>query len=82
MQTDTLDFLFSIEDYPSIYNMEGGNVPDCTSCKLVGAGGCFAGAAYAMFERSKIPSSSKNRVWLSVIGVGMSHSMATVQNMV
>lgn len=46
------------------------NTPDCTSCRLVGAGGCFAGAVYAMYERSKLPSNSKNRIWLSVIGVG------------
>lgn len=50
--------------------MEGRNVPDCTSCKLVGATGCFAGAAYAMYERAKIPAGNKNRVWLAVISVG------------
>jgi hypothetical protein len=52
--------------------MENPNIPDCTSCKLVGAGGCFAGAAYALYERSRLPPGGKNRVWLSVIGVGKS----------
>ena len=50
--------------------MENPNIPDCTSCKLVGAGGCFAGAAYALYERSRIPYTNKNRFWLSVVGVG------------
>ena len=54
--------------------MEGGGerIPDCTSCKLIGAGGCFAGAVYAVYERSKLPSTNKNRHWLTVIGVGRS----------
>ena len=46
------------------------SMSDCTSCKMVGAGGCFAGAAYALYERSRIPQNSKNRLWLSVVGVG------------
>ena len=50
--------------------MEGRSAPDCTACKLVGAGGCFAGAAYAMYERAKIPVANKNRIWLSIISVG------------
>lgn len=50
--------------------MDNPNIPDCTSCKLVGAGGCFAGAVYALYERSKIPTGGKNRAWLTVIGVG------------
>ncbi len=45
-------------------------MPDCTSCKLIGAGGCFAGAVYALYERSKLPLTNKNRRWLTVIGVG------------
>jgi len=50
----------------------GERIPDCTSCKLIGAGGCFAGAVYAVYERSKLPSTNKNRHWLTVIGVGRS----------
>ena len=50
--------------------MENPNIPDCTSCKLVGAGGCFAGAAYALYERSRIAHTNKNRFWLTVVGVG------------
>ena len=42
----------------------------CGSCKAIGAGGCFAGAVYALFERSKLPSTNKNRHWLAVIGIG------------
>ena len=62
-------FLCSSPTGPAL-TMEGRNVPDCTSCKLVGATGCFAGAAYAMYERAKIPAGNKNRVWLAVISVG------------
>ena len=53
-----------------IIRMEDRSAPDCTACKLVGAGGCFAGAAYAMYERAKIPVAGKNRIWLSIISVG------------
>lgn len=57
-------------NFSPVEEMVDHNTPDCTSCRLVGAGGCFAGAVYAMYERSKLPSNSKNRIWLSVIGVG------------
>ena len=60
--------------------MENPNIPDCTSCKLVGAGGCFAGAAYALYERSRIPPGGKNRVWLSIIGVGKSYKLTASDN--
>ena len=43
---------------------------DCTSCKLVGAGGCFAGAVYAFYSRSQLPVSNSNRRWLAIIGLG------------
>lgn len=46
------------------------SVPDCTSCKWIGAGGCFAGAAYAMFQRSQMPATNRNRQWLALLGVG------------
>ena len=46
------------------------NIPDCTSCKAVGAGGCFAGAVYALYERSKLPVGNRNRHLLAVIGLG------------
>ena len=49
--------------------MENSTRPDCTSCRMVGAGGCFAGAAYALYERSKIPPNGRNRLWLSIVGV-------------
>lgn len=51
-------------------------VSDCTSCKVIGAGGCFAGALYALHERSKVPITNKNRRWLTVIGIGK-HSACT-----
>ena len=45
-------------------------VGDCTSCRYIGAGGCFAGAAYAMFERSKLPVvPNRNRHWLAAISI-------------
>lgn len=43
---------------------------DCFACKLVGAGGCFAGAWYALFERARMPVSNRNRHWLGAIAVG------------
>ena len=43
---------------------------DCTGCKLVGTGGCFAGAVYAIYQRSQLPATNKNRKWLTVIAVG------------
>ena len=49
---------------------QGRNVPDCTSCKVIGAGGCFAGGAYALYLRSKFPNTSTNRRWLAVLGIG------------
>ena len=48
------------------------SVPDCTSCKWIGAGGCFAGAAYAIHQRSQMPATNRNRQWLALIGVGES----------
>ena len=49
-----------------------GSVPDCTGCKVVGAGGCFAGALYALHLRSKFPSSEKKfRFWLGALGLGV-----------
>ena len=53
-------------------DLDNGGVPDCTSCKWIGAGGCFAGAAYAVFQRSKMPATNSNRQWLALIGVGKS----------
>lgn len=50
--------------------VKGGNVGDCTSCKIIGTGGCFAGAMYALHERSKLPVSNRNRHWLGLIGIG------------
>ncbi len=44
--------------------------PGCTGCKVVGTGGCLAGAVYAFSQRSKLPITSKNRHWLAAIGVG------------
>lgn len=43
---------------------------DCPACKLIGAGGCFAGAWYAMFERARLPSTNRNRHFLGAIAVG------------
>lgn len=43
---------------------------DCFACKLVGAGGCFAGAWYALFERARMPASNRNRHWLGAIAMG------------
>lgn len=43
---------------------------DCMGCKMVGAGGCFAGAVYALHQRSQLPSGSRNRHWLAAITVG------------
>ena len=48
----------------------GKNVPDCTACRVVGAGGCFAGAIYAFHQRSQLPTTNRNRHWLAVIGLG------------
>jgi len=45
--------------------------PDCQSCKLVGAGGCFAGAVYAFYQRNTLPAANRNRQWLAIIGTGM-----------
>ena len=43
---------------------------DCFACKLVGAGGCFAGAWYALFQRARMPATNRNRHWLGAIAVG------------
>ena len=43
---------------------------DCTACKVVGAGGCFAGAIYAMYVRAGTPPPSSNRHWLATIAIG------------
>lgn len=59
----------------SIMERGGEHVPDCTSCRLVGAGGCFAGALYAVYERSKLPATNRNRHWLTAIGVGRCTSL-------
>ena len=69
-----LTLLFLGSQFSGRLSMENGGerIPDCTSCKLIGAGGCFAGAVYAVYERSKLPSTNKNRHWLTVIGVGRS----------
>ena len=47
-----------------------GRKTDCPACKLIGAGGCFAGAWYAMFERARLPSTNRNRHFLGAIAVG------------
>ncbi len=43
---------------------------DCFSCKLVGAGGCFGGALYVMYERSRLVKSNVNKHWLLALSVG------------
>ena len=45
---------------------------DCPACKLIGAGGCFAGAWYALFERARLPANNRNRHWLGAIAIGES----------
>ena len=45
---------------------------DCPACKLIGAGGCFAGAWYALFERARLPVNNRNRHWLGAIAIGES----------
>lgn len=42
---------------------------DCFSCKLVGAGGCFAASVYVAYERAKLPLQNRNRHWLTAICV-------------
>ena len=49
---------------------------DCTGCKVVGAGGCFAGAVYALHQRSQLAKSNRNRHWLAAIAFGK-HSRDT-----
>lgn len=51
---------------------------DCAACKLIGAGGCFAGAWYALFERARLPPNNRNRRWLGAIAVGESCSWVMV----
>lgn len=53
-----------------VADSEEKHVLDCIGCKIVGAGGCFAGALYAFHERSKLSSSNRNRHWLGLIGAG------------
>ena len=50
--------------------LQENHVLDCTSCKVVGAGGCFAGALYAFHTRSTLASSNRNRHWLALVGAG------------
>ena len=45
---------------------------DCSACRLIGAGGCFAGAWYALFERARLPANNRNRRWLGAIAIGES----------
>lgn len=47
-----------------------GRRADCAACRLVGAGGCFAGAWYALFQRARLPANNRNRHWLGAIAVG------------
>ncbi len=49
------------------------STPDCASCKVIGAGGCFAGAMYAFYQRAHLPStaSNRNRQWLAMVGAGV-----------
>lgn len=44
---------------------------DCVSCKMIGAGGCFAGALYVMYERNRMAPANKNRHWLLGISLGL-----------
>ena len=39
---------------------------DCLSCKLVGAGGCFAASVYALYQRQKAPG-PRNKLILGFI---------------
>lgn len=48
----------------------GAGVPDCFSCKAIGAGGCFGGALYVLYERSKMSLTNKNRHWLLALSLG------------
>ena len=72
-----LTAVFPVFSQICYWSMERGgeHVPDCTSCRLVGAGGCFAGALYAVYERSKLPATNRNRHWLTAIGVGRCTSL-------
>lgn len=45
---------------------------DCFSCKIIGAGGCFAGALYAIYLRAQMPATRTSRHWLVALSVGQS----------
>ena len=43
---------------------------DCFGCRSVGAGGCFAGAVYLLYQRSQLPKINDNRHWLAALAFG------------
>lgn len=43
---------------------------DCFACKVIGAGGCFAGALYALYQRAQMPATNRNRHFLAALSVG------------
>ena len=65
----------SVTDLPNLKQEE---LPDCLSCKIIGAGACFGSSAYLLTRRNTLGLTRAARSIIGIVAAGLSCFMCFI----